>query len=67
MLRILRHGLTAIEMAVSPMPHKPTGIVTVKGKFTDPYDKYMIVSFFNHTLVLSIGEDKVAEEKYSGF
>ena len=31
MLRILRHGLPVIEMAVSPMPNKPVGIVTVKG------------------------------------
>lgn len=66
-LRILRHGLTVVEMAVSPMPNKPVNIITVKSKIYDLYDKYMIVSFPQSTLILSIGEDKVAEEKYSGF
>ena len=34
-------------MAVSPMPNKPVGIATVKGRLEDEFDKYMIVSFPN--------------------
>jgi splicing factor 3B subunit 3 len=54
-------------MAISPMPNRPVGITTLKGKISDVFDKYMIVSFQNSTLVLTIGEDKVAEDKFSGF
>jgi len=44
-LRVLRHGLAVIEMAVSAMPGKPLKVMTLKGKIEDPHDKYMIVSF----------------------
>jgi splicing factor 3B subunit 3 len=40
--------------------------MTIKGKIDDPYDKYMVVSFQNSTLVLSIGTEKVTEVKDSG-
>ena len=54
-LRILRHGLAVTEMAVSELPGRPTAVWTVKGKHGE-VDKYIIVSFSNATLVLSIGE-----------
>ncbi len=38
------------------MPKKPVNVMTVKGKTTDVYDKYMIVSYHDETIVLSIGE-----------
>lgn len=65
-LRIVRHGLQVSEIAKSAMPDTPTGIWTIKEKFGDDFDKYMIVSFAQVTLVLSIGS-KVAEITDSGF
>jgi splicing factor 3B subunit 3 len=44
-LRVLRHGLAVVEMAVSAMPGKPLNVITLKERNTDPHDKYMIVSF----------------------
>lgn len=40
--------------------------MTIKGKLSDPFDKYMIVSFQSETLVLSIGTEKVTQVKDSG-
>ena len=34
-LRVLRHGLTVIEMAVTAMPSKPLKVMTIKGKIDD--------------------------------
>eukprot|EP01087_Luapelamoeba_hula_P013056 TRINITY_DN3708_c0_g1_i1.p1 TRINITY_DN3708_c0_g1~~TRINITY_DN3708_c0_g1_i1.p1 ORF type:complete len:1235 (+),score=206.04 TRINITY_DN3708_c0_g1_i1:98-3802(+) len=65
-LRILRHGLTTTEMAVSPLPGNPNGVWTVKRHKSEPFDKYIIVSFVNATLVLSIGAT-VEEVTDSGF
>jgi len=65
-LRILKHGLQVTEMASSSLPGKPAAIWTLKGSIGDKLDKYIIVSFLNATLVLSIGE-KVLEIQNSGF
>ena len=65
-LRILKHGLSVTEMASSPLPGKPLAIWTLKADVNDKFDKYVIVSFQNATLVLSI-EEKVKEVSDSGF
>ncbi|CAF0837902.1 unnamed protein product [Brachionus calyciflorus] len=65
-LRVLRHGLEVSEMAVSELPGNPNAVWTVKKKFDDEFDSYIIVSFLNATLVLSIGET-VEEVTDSGF
>jgi splicing factor 3B subunit 3 len=65
-LRVLRHGLPLTEMAVSELPGNPNGVWTVKKHRSDEYDTYIIVSFPNATLVLSIGET-VEEVTDSGF
>ena len=65
-LRVLRHGISVVEMAVSEMPGKPIGVWTLKADLSHQYDKYMIVSFINATMVLSI-QDKVVEVPDSGF
>jgi splicing factor 3B subunit 3 len=57
-LRVMRHGLSVTEMAVSAMPGKPTGVWSIKENNDSQFDTYMVVSFANATLVLSIG-DKV--------
>ena len=50
-LRVLRPGLAATEIAVSPLPGNPTGIWTIKRSYTDAFDAYIIVAFTNATLV----------------
>lgn len=63
-LRILRHGVAVAEMAVSELPGRPSAVWTVeKDEFVD---RYIVVSFTNATLVLSIG-DTVEEVTDSGF
>lgn len=65
-LRVLRPGLAVTEMAVSPLPGNPNGVWTVKLKNADEFDSFIVVSFVNATLVLSIGET-VEEISDSGF
>lgn len=65
-LRILRHGLEVTEMAKSELPGSPNAVWTVKRHIDDQQDAYIIVSFVNATLVLSIGET-VEEVADSGF
>ncbi|EFN57738.1 hypothetical protein CHLNCDRAFT_56079 [Chlorella variabilis] len=71
-LRVLRPGLAvtgkraAHEMAVSPLPGNPTAVWTIKRSVGDEFDAYIVVSFSNATLVLSIGET-VEEVNDSGF
>ena len=65
-LRVMRHGMAVIEMAVSPMPDAPTGVWTLRGSAEDPFDHFLIVTFEGATLVFAIGE-KVTEVQNSGF
>lgn len=65
-LRILRPGLAISEMAVSELPGLPSAVWTVKKNINDEFDAYIVVSFANATLVLSIGET-VEEVSDSGF
>ncbi|KAL2505994.1 Cleavage and polyadenylation specificity factor (CPSF) A subunit protein [Abeliophyllum distichum] len=65
-LRILRPGLAISEMAVSQLPGVPSAVWTVKKNVNDEFDAYIVVSFPNATLVLSIGET-VEEVSDSGF
>lgn len=65
-LRILRPGLAISEMAVSQLPGVPSAVWTVKKNVNDEFDAYIVVSFANATLVLSIGEN-VEEVSDSGF
>jgi len=55
-MRVLRHGLSITEMAVSQLPGNPNAVWTVRASLEDEYDRYIVVSFRNATLVLSIGE-----------
>lgn len=65
-LRVLRHGLEVSEMAVSDLPGNPNAVWTVRRSIHEEFDSYIIVSFVNATLVLSIGET-VEEVTDSGF
>ncbi|TPX70379.1 hypothetical protein SpCBS45565_g01800 [Spizellomyces sp. 'palustris'] len=64
--RILRHGLEVSEMAVSELPGNPNAVWTVKANAQEEFDSFIIVSFVDATLVLSIGET-VEEVTDTGF
>ena len=71
-IRILRHGASVTELAVSELPGVPGGIFTITDN-SDPKsshhkkDRYIVVSFADATLVLSIGESVEEVGKESGF
>jgi len=65
-LRVLRHGIAVTEVVVSEMPGHPSAVWTIKERLDSEFDRYIIVSFTNATLVLSIGET-VEEVMDSGF
>jgi splicing factor 3B subunit 3 len=56
---VLRHGLAVSEMAVSELPGNPNAVWAVKKHANDPFCSYIVVSFINATIVLSIGETVV--------
>lgn len=54
--RTLRHGLDVEESVSSELPGIPNAVWTTKRREDDEFDTYIILSFVNGTLVLSIGE-----------
>lgn len=64
--RVLRHGLNVSEMAVSDLPGNPQAVWTVRNSVQDDSDAYIVISFVNATLVLSVGET-VEEVTDTGF
>ncbi|KAF0975772.1 hypothetical protein FDP41_005099 [Naegleria fowleri] len=65
-LRVLRYGLPVEENVSAPLEQSPPAIFTVKESISSDFDKYIIISFTDFTMVLSIGE-KVEEVADSGF
>jgi splicing factor 3B subunit 3 len=65
-LRVLRHGLAVQEMAVSELPGIPTAVWSVKKHVEDDYNSYIVVSFLNATIVLSIAGGTVVEVNDTG-
>ena len=65
-LRVLRHGLAVQEMAVSELPGIPTAVWSVKKHIEDDYNSYIVVSFLNATIVLSIAGGTVVEVNDTG-
>lgn len=64
-LRDLQYGLLMNELAVSELPGVPTNVFTIKNNYSDDYIQYIIVSFINATIVLSVS-DSVEEITTSG-
>ncbi|KZV60134.1 hypothetical protein PENSPDRAFT_760172 [Peniophora sp. CONT] len=64
--RTLRHGLEVDETVSSELPGIPNAVWTVKTHAEAQYDSYIVLSFVNGTLVLSIGEN-IEEVQDSGF
>jgi splicing factor 3B subunit 3 len=64
--RALKHGLETTEIVSSELPGVPSAVWTTKLTTGDEFDAYIILSFTNGTLVLSIGET-VEEVTDTGF
>ncbi|RSH89543.1 pre-mRNA-splicing factor rse1 [Saitozyma podzolica] len=64
--RTLRHGLDVSPLVASPLPGVPTAVWTLKLSEEDEYDSYIVLSFPNGTLVLSIGQT-IEEVNDTGF
>lgn len=64
--KMLRHGLEVQEAVSSDLPGVPNAVWTTKLRRDDEFDSYIILSFVNGTLVLSIGET-IEEVSDSGF
>jgi splicing factor 3B subunit 3 len=64
--RTLKHGLEVNEIVASELPGTPSAVWTTRLTSEDPYDTYIVLSFTNATLVLSIGE-MVEQVSDSGF
>ena len=61
-LRVLKHGLQINEVANSQLPKKPSCVWTLKAKYTDENEKFIVLSFQKNTLVLLIG-DTIVDDK----
>ena len=64
--RTLKHGLEVNDIVDSELPGDPSAVWTTKITRSDEYDAYIVLSFTNGTLVLSIGET-VEEVSDTGF
>ncbi|CAD6570947.1 MAG: pre-mRNA-splicing factor rse1 [Alectoria sarmentosa] len=64
--RTLKHGLEVNDIVDSELPYVPSAVWTTKITRGDEYDAYIVLSFNNGTLVLSIGET-VEEVTDTGF
>ncbi|KAL8927267.1 MAG: hypothetical protein Q9208_002443 [Pyrenodesmia sp. 3 TL-2023] len=64
--RMLKHGLEVSDIVDSELPSVPAAVWTTKITRNDEFDAYIVLSFDNGTLVLSIGET-VEEVTDTGF
>ncbi|KAK9464366.1 CPSF A subunit region-domain-containing protein [Lipomyces arxii] len=64
--KTIRNGLDVSEIVASELPGEPTAVWTTRLTAADEFDAYIVLSFVNGTLVLSIGET-VEEVTDSGF
>jgi splicing factor 3B subunit 3 len=64
--RTLKHGLEVSEIVESELPSVPSAVWTTKLTRNDEFHAYIVLSFTNGTLVLSIGET-VEEVTDTGF
>lgn len=53
---MLKNGMEVSEIVASELPGVPSAVWTTKLAKNDEYDAYMVLTFSNATLVLSIGE-----------
>ncbi|CAM9248608.1 unnamed protein product, partial [Choristocarpus tenellus] len=65
-MRILRHGLPVSELAENELPGVPSAVFAFKERVTDDFDRYIVLSFTNATMVLEV-QESVEEVENSGF
>lgn len=65
--RTLKHGLEVSELVESELRAVPSYVWTTKLTQSDEYDRYIVLSFANGTIVLGIGEEVVEITEESGF
>lgn len=56
-LRVVQHGLTVEELADNELPGTPLAVWTLKTSNEAQHDGYIVVTFPDSTLILSIGEN----------
>ena len=56
-----------LEMATSPMPFMPVRVHTLKAKRGDEYDKFLLVSALDSSLILGITEGKISSLQETSF
>jgi splicing factor 3B subunit 3 len=55
-LNVLRLGLSVSEIAESEVPGTPTAVWSLKQRVSDQFASYIVISFIDATVVLSVGE-----------
>ncbi|VEU21630.1 DEKNAAC102703 [Brettanomyces naardenensis] len=64
-LKVLNHQLPFTEIVTQELPSKVKSIFSTRTHIGDSYDKFIVISFYDQTLVLSVGEE-VEEAEGSG-
>ncbi|RDA83010.1 hypothetical protein CP532_4395 [Ophiocordyceps camponoti-leonardi (nom. inval.)] len=64
--RMLKHGLDVTHIVGSQLPGTPSAVWTLKLRRGDEFDAFLVLSFSNGSLILSIGET-VEQVDDSGF
>jgi splicing factor 3B subunit 3 len=54
-------------MATSPLPFKPTRVMTLKQNIGESLDKYLIVSSIDSSLILGVTEGKISSISETNF
>ncbi|QPG73560.1 hypothetical protein FOA43_000872 [Brettanomyces nanus] len=65
-LNVLNHQLPFTEIVTQELPSVVTCIFSIVTHKEDKYDKFIVISFYDQTLILSVGEE-VEEAEDSGF
>ena len=61
---MLKYGLEVNEIVASELPGIPSAVWTLKLNRDEQYDAYIVLSFTNGTLVLSIGETVASMSRF---
>lgn len=56
-LSILKNGLSCVNVAKTKLPGRPLKVFTIKETKEDELDKYILISFINVSLILSISSN----------
>ncbi|KAJ5220467.1 pre-mRNA-splicing factor rse1 [Penicillium chermesinum] len=65
--RTIKHGLEVSELVESELQATPSFVWTTKLTQSDEFDRYIVLSFANGTIVLGVGEEVVEMTEEAGF